>query len=135
MAELARRLGFSVTACAPAAEQGAFSDVDRRIDDYSLPASGEGERFIVVSTQSRGDEKALYAALTTDASYVAFVGSRRKAETLKAAMAARGVDAARLAALRSPAGLDIGAIGPEEIALSVLAEIVAVRRGRGARGA
>jgi xanthine dehydrogenase accessory factor len=135
IADLAPRFGFSVTACAPAAEQGAFADVDRRIDDYSPPASGDGERFIVVSTQSRGDERALRAALTTDARYVAFVGSRLKAQTLKAALAARGVDEARLAALRSPAGLDLGAIGPEEIALSVLAEIIAVRRGRDPRGA
>jgi xanthine dehydrogenase accessory factor len=135
IAEFARRLGFSVTVCAPAAEQGAFGDVDRRVDDYDLPASGTGERYIVVSTQSRGDEKALHAALSSDARYVAFVGSRLKAETLKAALAGRGVDAARLGALRSPAGLDIGAIGPEEIALSILAEIVAVRRGRDPRAA
>ncbi len=134
IAELAGRFGFSVTASAPAAEQGAFADADRRIDGYDLPASGEGERYVVVSTQSRGDEKALHAALATDARYVAFVGSRLKAQTLKAALAARGVDPARLAELRSPAGFDIGAIGPEEIALSILAEIVAVRRGRDRRG-
>jgi xanthine dehydrogenase accessory factor len=133
IADLARRFGFSVTVCAPAAEQSAFGDVDRRIDDYSLPTAEEAERFIVVSTQSRGDETALQAALATDAAYVAFVGSRLKAQTLKAALAARGVDGKRLAALRSPAGLDLGAIGPDEIALSIMAEIVAVRRGRDLR--
>ncbi len=63
IADLAPRLGFSVTACAPAAEQAAFAEADRRIDDYALPATEEGERFIVVSTQSRGDERALTAAL------------------------------------------------------------------------
>ena len=94
----------------------------------------EGERFIVVSTQSRGDERALTAALLTDARYVAFVGSRLKAQTLKAALAARGVDSERLAGLRAPAGLDLGAIGPEEIALSIIAEIVAFRRGRELKG-
>ena len=73
------------------------------------------------------------AALSTDARYVAFVGSRLKAQTLKAALAARGVDGRRLAALRAPAGLDLGAIGPEEIALSIIAEIVAFRRGRDPR--
>jgi xanthine dehydrogenase accessory factor len=62
IADLAPRLGFSVTACAPAAEQSAFAQVDRRIDDYAPPAAEEGERFIVVSTQSRGDETALLAA-------------------------------------------------------------------------
>jgi xanthine dehydrogenase accessory factor len=133
IADLAPRLGFTVTACAPAAEQSAFTQVDRRIDDYGPPAAEEGERFIVVSTQSRGDEAALMAALSTDARYVAFVGSRLKAETLKTALAARDVDGARLAALRAPAGLDLGAIGPEEIALSIIAEIVAFRRGRDLR--
>ena len=133
IADLARRLGFSVTACAPASEQGAFADVDRRIDDYSPPIAEDGERFIVVSTQSRGDEKALRAALATDARYVAFVGSKLKAHTLKTALAASGIDPQRLAALRAPAGLDLGAIGPEEIALSILAEIVAFRRGRDVR--
>ena len=78
---------------------------------------------------SRGDEAALMAALSTDSPYVAFVGSRLKAQTLKTGLAAHGVDQRRLDALRAPAGLDIGAIGPEEIALSIVAEIVAFRRG------
>ena len=134
IADLAPRLGFSVTACAPAAEQDAFAEVDRRINDYALPVAEDGERFIVVSTQGRGDETALMAALSTDVRYVAFVGSRLKAQTLKTALAARGVDGQRLAALRAPAGLDIGAIGPEEIALSIVSEIVAFRRGRERRG-
>ena len=62
------------------------------------------------------------------ARYVAFVSSRRKAASLKASLANDGVPPDRLAALRAPAGLAIGAITPEEIALSVLAEIVQVRR-------
>ena len=128
VADLGRRLGFAMTVCAPAAEQGAFADVERRIEGYALPVAHEGTRFIVVSTQSRGDEAALQAALAVDADYVAFVGSRRKAETLKAKLLARGVDPARIADLKAPAGLDLGAITPEEIALSILAEIVALRR-------
>ena len=80
LADLARRLGFALTACAPAAEQAAFAEADRRIEGYALPVTQEGARFIVVSTQGRGDEAALKAALAADADYVAFVGSRRKAE-------------------------------------------------------
>lgn len=130
IADLARRIGFSVTACAPEAEQSAFHEVDRRIEGYALPVAEEGERFVVVSTQGRGDEAALRAALAVEAEYVAFVGSRLKAHALKADLAEQGVDAERLAELRAPAGLDIGAVGPEEIALSILAEIVAFRRKR-----
>ena len=72
----------------------------------------------------------MQAALAVDADYVAFVGSRKKAEALKAMLAERGIAPERLARLKAPAGLDLGAITPEEIAVSIIAEIVAARRGR-----
>jgi xanthine dehydrogenase accessory factor len=128
IARLGRQIGFSITACAPASEQASFADVDRRIEGYALPVDEKGARFVVVSTQGRGDEAALQAALAIDADYVAFVGSRKKAEALKAALAERGVAAEKLARLKAPAGLDLGAITPDEIAISILAEIVAARR-------
>ena len=89
VADLARRTGFAVIVCAPAAEQGAFGDADRRIEGYALPVEDAGARYVVVSTQGRGDEAALLAALAVDADYVAFVGSRKKAEALKATLARR----------------------------------------------
>jgi xanthine dehydrogenase accessory factor len=135
VADLAGRTGFAVTVCAPAAEQSAFNEVDRRIEGYVLPVDEAGARYVVISTQGRGDEAALLAALAIDIDYVAFVGSRRKAEALKAALAERGVSAERLARLKAPAGLDLGAITPDEIAISILAEIVAARRGRHLKGA
>ena len=134
IADLARRSGFSVTACAPASEQNAFKEVDRRIEGYALSVDEAGSRYVVVSTQGRGDEAALLAALAIDADYIAFVGSRRKAEVLKAALAERGVAPERLAKLKAPAGLDLGAITPDEIAVSILAEIIATRRGKTSRG-
>ncbi|MGA2126658.1 MAG: XdhC/CoxI family protein [Xanthobacteraceae bacterium] len=134
IADLGRRVGFAVTVCAPEAEQGAFAEADRRIQGFALPVDEEGARFVVVSTQGRGDEAALQAALAVEADYVGFVGSRQKAETLKARLATRGVAPGRLARLRAPAGLDLGAITPDEIAVSILAEIVAVRRGGHPRG-
>ncbi|HTO83989.1 MAG TPA: XdhC family protein [Methylomirabilota bacterium] len=134
IADLARRIGFAITACAPADDQAAFAEVDRRIEGYALPVGEAGARFVVVSTQGRGDEAALRAALAVEADYVAFVGSRKKAAALKAALAADGIDAARLEQIKAPAGLDLGAITPEEIALSIIAEIVALRRGGHPRG-
>src|SRR3546814_7261575 len=83
-------------------------------------------------SQGKRDADALRAALATDTPYGAFVGSRRKAGVLKARLKEEGFDAAKLARLRAPAGLDIGAITPEEIALSIIAEIVEQRR-RGRR--
>jgi xanthine dehydrogenase accessory factor len=135
VADLAKRTGFAVTVCAPAAEQPAFGDADRRIEGYALPVDEAASRYVVVSTQGRGDEAALLAALAVDVDYVAFVGSRKKAEALKATLAKRGVPAERLAKLKAPAGLDLGAITPDEIAISILAEIVAVRRSTHSRGA
>jgi xanthine dehydrogenase accessory factor len=135
IADLAKRSGFAVTVCAPSAEQAAFAEVEQRIEGYALPVDEPGARYVVVSTQGRGDEAALLAALAVDADYVAFVGSHNKADALKAALAQRGVPADRLARLKAPAGLDLGAITPEEIALSILAEIVAVRRGMQSRAA
>jgi xanthine dehydrogenase accessory factor len=135
IAELGRRVGFAVTVCVPAAEQAAFAEADRRIEGFALPVADEGPRFVVVSTQGRGDEAALQAALAIDAAYVAFVGSRKKAEALRKSLAERGVAPERLARLKTPAGLDLGAITPDEIAISILAEIIAARRGGHPRGA
>lgn len=134
IADLASRTGFAVTVCAPAAEQPAFDAADRRIEGYALPVDEPGSRYVVVSTQGRGDEAALSAALALDVDYVAFVGSRRKAEVLQEALAQRGIAPERLAKLKTPAGLDLGAITPDEIAISILAEIVALRRGKDFRG-
>lgn len=133
VADLARRSGFAVTVCAPADEQAAFEEADRRIEGYALPVGEAGQRYVVVSTQGRGDEAALSAALALDVDYIAFVGSRRKGEALKAKLAERGIAPERLAKLKAPAGLDLGAITPDEIAISILAEIVALRRGKQSR--
>jgi xanthine dehydrogenase accessory factor len=130
VADLAKRSGFAVTVCAPAPEQPAFADADRRIEGFALPVEDAASRYVLVSTQGRGDEAALAAALVIDVDYVAFVGSRKKAEALKAALAEKGIASERLSKLKAPAGLDLGAITPDEIAISILAEIIAVRRGK-----
>ena len=89
VADLGRRIGFDVTVCAPAAEQAAFAR--GRAPDRRLCPAGRrkpARAIVVVSTQGRGDEAALQAALAVDADYVAFVGSRKKADALKAVLAA-----------------------------------------------
>lgn len=90
--------------------------------------TSEAPAFVVVATQGRGDAAALTAALALDVPYTAFVGSARKVESLKAALLAAGHPAEPLARLHGPAGLAIGAATPEEIALSILAEMVRARR-------
>jgi xanthine dehydrogenase accessory factor len=135
VADFAKRAGFAVTVCAPAAEQSAFAGAERRIEGYALPVKEAGARYLVVSTQGRGDEAALLAALAVEAEYIGFVGSHKKAEALKQALAERGVSADQLARLKAPAGLDLGAITPDEIAISIVAEIVAARRSNVSRSA
>ena len=71
----------------------------------------------------------LRAALSLQARHVFFVASARKAQVLKASLLEAGHDAAAVAAIVAPAGKAIGAQTPEEIALSVLAAVVAARRG------
>jgi xanthine dehydrogenase accessory factor len=130
LSRLAGVMGFAVTACAPAPEQSAFERADARIEGYALPVADKAERFIVVSTQGRGDEAALRAILNVDAHYKAFVGSRRKMAAIREKLLAEGASAEALDAVKAPAGVDIGAISPEEIALSIIAEITARRRQR-----
>ena len=133
LAEQARTLGFHVTLGAPAADLPAVPDADQVIDGYQLGRLHQARRFVVVSTQGKGDEAALRAAASVDAAYHAFVGSRRKMAALRAKLAAEGIDESCLARIKAPAGLDLGAITPEEIAMSILAEITLQRR-RGQRG-
>lgn len=134
LAAQARTLGYHVTLAAPSTELTAQPDADAVIDGYQLGALGEAKRFVVVSTQGKGDEAALRTAVATKADYHAFVGSRRKMASLRAKLIAEGTDAAAIDCIKAPAGLDLGAITPEEIAMSILAEITLERR-RGQRAA
>jgi xanthine dehydrogenase accessory factor len=127
VADLLPGFGFFVTVAATAEDHARFAEPDARITGFEItPAMAAS--FAVVATQGRGDEAALRAALAAVDGYVAFVGSHRKAAALRAELAAHGVAAERLARVRAPAGLDIGAVTPEEIALSIVAEIVQTRR-------
>ena len=129
LADLGRRLGFAVGVAALAEDLAPFESADTQIAGFDLAGVPRlSEAFIVVATQGKRDREALRAALASPAPYVAFIGSRRKAAALSAGLVAEGVDPALLARLRSPAGLDLGAATPEEIALSVLAEITLLRR-------
>lgn len=132
LAEIARRLGFFVTVCAAAADHAAFGDADRMIEGLELPDDGTGDGFIVIATQGRGDGVALKAVIDAPARYIGFVGSRRKFAALRRDLQTAGVDVSAMDAIRSPAGLDLGAITQDEIAFSIVAEMIAVRR-RGQR--
>lgn len=133
LADLAARFGFFRCLAAPGMEPGRAPEVERLQDGFAFDPGSARERYVVIATQGKGDTEALRAAVAAGGRYIAFVGSRRKIATLRKRLADEGLDAGALAAVRAPAGLDIAAITPEEIALSILAEITLLRRS-GQRG-
>jgi xanthine dehydrogenase accessory factor len=128
LGRLAPSMGFAVTVAAAPEEHQRFHVGVSCVVGLSPPKETGDDAYVVVSTQGAGDRAALKSAAAMDARYRAFVGSRRKAETLRSELAKEGVSEEALAAIKAPAGLDISAISADEIALSILAEMVAVRR-------
>jgi xanthine dehydrogenase accessory factor len=126
LGSLGRALGYETSVI------GLHPDGPQPADALAaLSADGPADRtFIVVATMGVDDEAALAAALGGGASYVALVASPKRAAVVRDYLRQTGVPEARLAALKAPAGLDLGAETPEEIALSILAEIVQTRAAR-----
>ena len=90
LAAQARQLGYHVTLAAPAADIAAEPDAHVIVDGFAPRYSTRRRRFVVVSTQGKGDEAALRAALAIKAEYHAFVGSRRKMAALREKLVAGG---------------------------------------------
>lgn len=102
-----------------------------RIVDWRVSTEvEEGADAVVVATMGHGDEDALAASLAAGAGYVGLVASAKRAAAVLEALRARGLDEESLARVRSPAGLDLGSSTQQEIAVAVLAELVAWRHTR-----
>ncbi|HMF91776.1 MAG TPA: XdhC family protein [Candidatus Angelobacter sp.] len=129
LARLGRVIGYSVSVVAEEFSAGDFGDAALSArKNFSLDGIGPSTpSYVVVSTQGEGDEEALEEALASNASYVAFVASKTKTQKVIEYLRQRGVAGERLKQVRAPAGLNIGAVSPQEIAVSVLAEIIQVR--------
>jgi xanthine dehydrogenase accessory factor len=135
---LAPRIGLQTVLVAEGALASDFPDAARVVGSdrtdavaQALPSGG----LVVVATQGRRDLPALRAALALQPQTLWFVASERKAGVLRESLVGAGEDPARVAAIVAPAGEPIGAQTPEEIALAVLATVVAARRGRPVRAA
>lgn len=87
----------------------------------------QGADAVVIASMGHGDEETLEAALASAARYVGLVASAKRAAAVTAELRGRGVDEEALARIRSPAGLDLGPSSQEEIAVAILAELVAWR--------
>jgi xanthine dehydrogenase accessory factor len=123
--------GWRVTLFDPVADADAFPGAEAVVQKASFTIEANASPYIVVATQGVWDEEATAAALNRDAAYVGLVSSPTRAAVVRAWLRDEaGIAPERLAALRAPAGMDLGAESPEEIAISILAELVQVRRGR-----
>ena len=129
LCRLAAAMHYRSVAAAPGCDSSLFGHADQFLQAFDLGAvNTQGPTFAVIATQGEHDAEALREALAHELPYVAFVASRQKAKEVLRSLALSGMAPADIARVRTPAGLDIGARLPEEIALSVLAEIVSVYR-------
>lgn len=129
LATLGKGVGYAVTVMALEADGDRFSQADRFLDRLDwLQVDVTAQTYIVVASHGNYDEEALEGALKTGAPYVALVASRKRAAAVMQSLRDAGLSEEQLARIKCPAGLDLGARTPEEIALSVLAEIVQLRR-------
>ena len=128
LARLAAVLGYRVEAVDPEASEALFPDASRLVtSDESIEPPGAGPDaarcFAVVATLGQRDEEAAWAAIQAMPGYVGVVASRKRFGQLRETLTARGATPEQLDRIANPAGLDIGAQTPEEIALSILAEV------------
>jgi xanthine dehydrogenase accessory factor len=129
LAKLAKVLNFEVGVLDPLATHEEFPEADWLSAELDLKAHRLGPiAFIVVATQGHDDEFALETAVRSRVPYIAFVASKTKFTSRVEYLRDCGISDGEIAHIKAPAGLDIGAVTPDEIAASILAEMVQVRR-------
>lgn len=137
LARMAREAGFRVEV---ADDRVKFANAERfpgaekvLVDDFTSAAArmtlGPNTYVVVVTRGHGGDAEALAAVLARDVRFVGLLGSRPKLVHVVSMLEQRGLPREQLARVHCPLGIEIGAVTPEEIAVSVLAEMIAVRRG------
>jgi xanthine dehydrogenase accessory factor len=125
------REDFMTAARFPQARRVA-GPIDRELGRWPIDA----HTFVVIVTRGhKNDAAALGSVVNSPAAYVGMIGSKRKVRTILEGLEKAGVARERLLKVHAPIGLEIGAITPGEIAVSVCAELIAVRRGIGGRAA
>jgi len=137
LARMAKAAGFRVEVAddrVKFANAELFPEADRIVVDGFPEAAaqmtlGRNSYAVVVTRGHKGDADALQAVLGKGLRFVGLLGSRPKAVHVFSQLEQRGVPLAELSAVHVPIGVDIGAVTPDEIAISILAELIAVRRG------
>lgn len=129
LAQFATLLDFEVWACDPLADMENFPGADRLVAnlDALIPQLTE-RHFVIVATIGEYDEEAAQRALESSASYVGLVASNKRLASVKAYLSEQGLGDDLLDRLKRPAGLSSFVIKPEEIAFSVMAELIQARQ-------
>lgn len=140
LAKVAKILGYRVTVCDarpvfatrarfPMADEVVVSWPDRLLAEVG-PSLRARDAVCVLTHDPKFDVPAIVSALATDVGYLGAMGSRRTTDERNVRLREAGVDAAGVARVMGPIGLDIGARTPEETAVAICAEIIALRTGR-----
>lgn len=131
LAVLGRLLGFRVVVAGSDVEPSRYPGADEVVRDIDkLPSKLDSSTYAVVATMAAYDVRVLSVLLRSPVAYVGLVANRRRAASLREALAGEGFSAETIARIQSPAGLNIHAVTPEEIGLSVAADLVRQRRSR-----
>lgn len=129
LAKLAHVLNFEIDVFDPQATREQFPNAHQLATEHNLQSFAVRPlSFVVVSTQGHDDELALEAAAHSNAAYITCVSSKKKFAGRADYLRERGVSDDQIARIQVPAGLDIGALTPDEIAASILAQIIQFRR-------
>jgi len=136
ISQYAKSLNFRVTVCDDRAEfanKKRFPDADNTICDsfetvFDRVEINESSYIVIVTKGHKSDEVVLEKAVKTDAKYIGMIGSKRKTLTILKKLKERGIPEKTLARVYSPIGISIGAVTPQEIALSIVCELVKIRR-------
>jgi xanthine dehydrogenase accessory factor len=124
-------MGFAVVVDDPLADNEHYPDAVRLLTDdmdYGELAPGPAD-FVVIATQHKGDHQSMQRALRSGAGHIALIASRKRTRLVLDYLRAEGFGSTDLQRVSAPAGFDLGARTPEEIALSVVCELVMQRRG------
>jgi molybdenum cofactor cytidylyltransferase len=131
LGKFGKLLGFRVTVVDPLLNVVDVPDADFVLNtlDFSHLPPGD-RRYVVVASRGRFDEEAVEQALQTFAAYVGLVANKKRAQELVRALEVKGETLEKLRTLHAPAGVDISAESPQEIALSIMAQIVSEKNKR-----
>jgi len=132
LSRIAKMLGFEIVVLDPMAKKESFPEATQVVAEFvdkGLPKIHvDQSTYIVILTRHKDDVPALKASLKTNATYIGMIASRRRAALVFKQLMKKGVPEKQFERVYSPVGLDIGADTPEEIAISVLSEIIRIKR-------